>query len=138
MTKYADQETNTPPVRLDKWLWAARFFKTRAVAKVMIEGGKVKYNGERVKPSRLVEVGAQLEITRQDRVQTILVQQVLSQRRPFVEAAHMYQETQQSVQVHLEQQEQRKLIGHLSPFGAPDKRQRQQLRTLRRRQKTPY
>lgn len=135
MTKDTNPETNTPTVRLDKWLWAARFFKTRAVAKVMIEGGKVKYNGERVKPSHLVKVGAQLEITRQDRVQTILVQQVLSQRRPFVEAVQMYQETQQSVQRRVEQQEQRQLLGYLAPFAAPDKRQRQQLRTLRRRQK---
>ena len=49
-------------VRLDKWLWAARFYKTRSIAKEMIEGGKVHYNGQRTKPSKIVEVGAKIKL----------------------------------------------------------------------------
>ena len=56
------EATDNSAIRLDKWLWAARFYKTRALARSMIEGGKVHYNGQRSKPGKLVEVGAMLRI----------------------------------------------------------------------------
>lgn len=52
--------TNNDAIRLDKWLWAARFYKTRSIARTMIEGGKVQYNGQRSKPSKIVEIGAEI------------------------------------------------------------------------------
>ena len=58
----ASDQTNDTKVRLDKWLWAARFFKTRTLAKEAIEGGKVRYNGARTKPGKIVEIGAELSI----------------------------------------------------------------------------
>ena len=73
-------------VRLDKWLWAARFYKTRAIAKAMIEGGKVHYDGQRAKCSKLVEVGARLQIRQGNEEKTIEVVALSDQRRGAPEA----------------------------------------------------
>ncbi len=67
-------------VRLDKWLWAARFFKTRAIAKQMIEGGKVHYDGQRAKCSKVVELGATLKV-RQGWDERVVVVKALSEQR---------------------------------------------------------
>ena len=61
MAKHQPTEEKDP-IRLDKWLWAARFYKTRTLAKEMIDGGKVHYNGQRTKPNKIVEVGATLKL----------------------------------------------------------------------------
>jgi ribosome-associated heat shock protein Hsp15 len=85
-------------VRIDKWLWAARFFKTRGLAADAIDGGKVRYDGERPKPAKEVRVGAVLRITRPDGEWEIVVRGLSAQRRGAPEAALLYEETEQSRQ----------------------------------------
>lgn len=85
-------------VRIDKWLWAARFFKTRGLAADAIDGGKVRYDGERPKPAKEVRVGAVLRITRPDGEWEVVVRGLSAQRRSAPEAALLYEETEQSRQ----------------------------------------
>ncbi|PPS58981.1 hypothetical protein CRX72_27070 [Pantoea sp. BRM17] len=73
--------------RLDKWLWAARFYKTRALAREMIEGGKVHYNGQRSKPSKLVESGAELTLRQGNDERTVIVNAISDQREPVAYSA---------------------------------------------------
>ena len=83
-------------VRLDKWLWAARFFKTRAVARLAVEKGNVFYNGERAKPSREIELGATL-IIQQGRCQkTVIVRGLSTRRRGTEESIQLFEETEES------------------------------------------
>ena len=82
-------------VRLDKWLWAARFFKTRGLAADAIDGGKVRYDGERPKAAKEVKLGALLRITRPDGEWEVVVRGLSTQRRGAPEAALMYEETEQ-------------------------------------------
>ena len=81
----ANQETNTP-IRLDKWLWAARFFKTRSLAAEAITGGKISINGDRAKPSRLVRCGDQLAIRRSPDQWVVIVKNVSRLRGPASQA----------------------------------------------------
>lgn len=83
-------------VRIDKWLWAARFFKTRGLAADAIDGGKVRYDGERPKPAKEVKIGAVLRITRPDGEWEVVVRGLSSQRRGAPEAALLYEETEKS------------------------------------------
>ena len=83
-------------VRLDKWLWAARFFKTRALAAEAAGGGKVEINGERAKPSRLVRVGDRLCIRRGAFEWTVIVKDTARLRGPAPEAQRLYDETEDS------------------------------------------
>lgn len=85
-------------VRIDKWLWAARFFKTRGLAADAIDGGKIRYDGERPKPAKEVRIGAVLRITRPDGEWEVVVRGVSAQRRGAPEAALLYEETEQSRQ----------------------------------------
>lgn len=88
---------NAPFVRLDKWLWAARFFKTRALARAAVQAGKVHYNGQRTKPAKVVERGAVLDLPRgYDRI-TITVLALTEQRSNATLAARLYQETAESL-----------------------------------------
>ena len=84
-------------VRIDKWLWAARFYKTRSIAKAMIEGGKVHYNGQRAKTSKEVEVGATIKLRQGNDEKEIIVTELSDQRRGAPEAQLLYQETEKSV-----------------------------------------
>jgi ribosome-associated heat shock protein Hsp15 len=85
------------PVRLDKWLWAARFFKTRSLAKDAVDGGKVQYNQQRCKPGKTVEVGSSIKI-RQGWVDKVVVVKALSaQRKNAVLAQMLYDETEESI-----------------------------------------
>jgi ribosome-associated heat shock protein Hsp15 len=117
------------PVRIDKWLWAARFFKTRALARAAVQGGKVRLNGARVKPSRPLALGDELRIQRGLEEFTITVD-VLSERRgPVAEAQGLYTESEGSRRLREQQAEQRALqrserAGH---ERRPDKRQRRQI-----------
>lgn len=83
-------------VRLDKWLWAARFFKTRALARAAVEAGKVFYNGERSKPSREIEVGAILQIRHGRFEKTVIVKGLSTRRRSTDEALQLFEETEES------------------------------------------
>jgi len=117
-------------VRLDKWLWAARFYKTRAVAKQMIDGGKVHYNGQRCKCSRNVEIGALLEIRQGYDEKEIEVVELSDQRRGAPEAQKLYRETEASLKRREEEAERRKLMrsADMSPAKRPNKKDRRQIR----------
>jgi len=120
---------NETPVRLDKWLWAARFFKTRALAKKAIEGGKVHYEGARSKPSKIVEPGAQLTIRQGWSELTVLVTNLSEQRRGAEEARQLYAETADSIAKRQLDIEQRKLQRASMPQleQRPTKKQRRQI-----------
>ncbi|KMT64608.1 ribosome-associated heat shock protein Hsp15 [Catenovulum maritimum] len=117
------------PTRLDKWLWAARFYKTRAIAKSMVETGKVKYNQQKSKPSRSVEIGAFITVQQGVEIKQIEVLALSETRRSATEAQQLYQETQESIKKRTEQALQRKLQynNNPSPETKPDKKQRRQL-----------
>jgi ribosome-associated heat shock protein Hsp15 len=85
-------------VRIDKWLWAARFFKTRALAIDAIKGGKVSHAGNRVKPSKELQVGDELSIRQGYAVKTVIVKALSDKRGPAPQAALLYEETPQSIQ----------------------------------------
>lgn len=95
--KKNNQEQSDNEIRLDKWLWAARFYKTRSIAKAMIEGGKVHYNGQRAKVSKAVEIGATLKLRQGNEEKEIVVTALSDQRRGAPEAQLLYQETEKSV-----------------------------------------
>lgn len=116
-------------VRLDKWLWAARFYKTRSLAREMVEGGKVHYNGQRTKPSKIVEVGATLVLRQGSDQKTIQILEISEQRRPASEAQRLYQETQESI-VNREKIAQARKLNALTmphPDRRPDKKERRNL-----------
>ncbi|MEN0678527.1 ribosome-associated heat shock protein Hsp15 [Plesiomonas shigelloides] len=116
-------------IRLDKWLWAARFYKTRAMAREMIDGGKVHYNGQRSKPSKLVELGATLTLRQGLDERTVVIRQLSEQRRGAPDAQLMYQETAESVQKREQQTLARKLNALTMPHPdrRPDKKERRDL-----------
>ncbi|WP_025342185.1 ribosome-associated heat shock protein Hsp15 [Mannheimia varigena] len=94
-----EKEANSNEVRLDKWLWAARFYKTRTIAKAMIEGGKVHYNGQRAKVSKAVEIGATIKLRQGNEEKEVEVLALSDQRRGAQEAQLLYQETEKSVKL---------------------------------------
>ena len=91
-------EEQADKVRLDKWLWAARFYKTRALAKEAIEGGKVHCRGERCKPSKEPKVGDELVIRAGYDVRTVVIEQLSAVRRGAPQAQLLYRETVESLQ----------------------------------------
>ena len=116
-------------LRLDKWLWAARFYKTRSLAKAAIEGGKVQLDGQRVKVSREISVGDTLQI-RQGWDQKVVVVSALSdQRRGAPEARKLYRETDDSVARREAEAAARKAAGGMieRPARRPTKKQRRQI-----------
>lgn len=109
-------------VRLDKWLWAARFYKTRSIARQMIEGGKVDYNGSRAKPSRVVEVGALIRLLQGNTRREVQVLGLSTVRGPAREAQLLYQETEASLQRRAEEERIRRLEKELLSAPRPDMR----------------
>lgn len=95
--------------RIDKWLWAARFFKTRSLAAAAVDGGRVRWNGQNVKPARELKPGDQLDIVAGEVRWTVTVQATSAQRRPAPEARLLYVETQESAARRVQQQEIRRL-----------------------------
>ena len=95
--------------RIDKWLWAARFFKTRSLAAVAVDGGRVKWNGQQVKPAREVQAGDELDIVAGEQRWSVVVRGVNAQRRPALEARQLYEETPASAARRVQQQEIRRL-----------------------------
>ena len=123
------KEKSTEGVRLDKWLWAARFYKTRAVAREMIEGGKVHYNGQRSKPSKVVELNALLTLRQGNDERTVVVKGITEQRRPATEAVSLYEETAESIEKREKVALARKLNALTMPHPdrRPDKKERRDL-----------
>lgn len=122
-------------IRLDKWLWAARFFKTRALATHAVQGGKVHINGDRTKPSRSVYAGDEISVTRGQQRMTVTVLSVSAQRGPALEAQKLYAETEASREKRELEAEQRRLLNNMIPQaqGRPTKRQRNQIRQFIRK-----
>lgn len=116
-------------VRLDKWLWAARFYKTRSIAKAMIEGGKVHYNGQRAKVSKIVEVGALLKLRQGNEEKEVEILALSDQRRGAPEAQQLYRETDQSVKKREEMAWARKnnALSMPHPDRRPNKKERRDL-----------
>ena len=115
-------------VRLDKWLWAARFYKTRALAKAAIEGGKVHHRGERCKPGKEPKVGDEYVIRTGFDDRTVVVQALSVVRRGAPEAQLLYRETDDSIRKREAAAEQRKAgaLG-VQTDGRPTKKQRRQI-----------
>jgi len=115
-------------VRIDKWLWAARFFKTRALAKAAIENGKIHIDGQKPKPSRMLEVGAELTIHQGYDKKILVVAALSDQRRGAPEAQHLYCETAQSIQAREQSAAERKALNSSLPqHQKPNKKQRRQI-----------
>jgi ribosome-associated heat shock protein Hsp15 len=122
-------------VRLDKWLWAARFFKTRSMAAKAVSGGKVHLNGNRVKAARNVALGDKMLITIGTMEFHITVVGLSRFRRPAVEARLLYQETEESIRIRNEQRDLRRMAGagFSAPAGKPGKRDRRKIRSFTRK-----
>lgn len=119
----------TESVRIDKWLWAARFFKTRSMATDAVDGGKVKLNGERVKPARPVKTGDRLEIDNGSTEWEVVVQGLADKRGSAAIAQTLYTETEDSIAARDRKAEQRRLFREPgeSIKGRPTKRDRRLL-----------
>lgn len=118
-------------LRIDKWLWFTRFFKSRSHATDAVAGGLVHVNDDRVKPSRPVHVGDRLQITRDEVRFEVIVQAIPKRRGPAPEAQACYLETEQSVAARELRREYSRLAPP-APSGRPDKHARRVLRDLRR------
>jgi ribosome-associated heat shock protein Hsp15 len=121
-------------VRIDRWLWAARFFKTRGAATDAVVGGHVRANGSRVKPAREIRVGDRLEITLGGIRRDVVVRGLAARRGPATVAATLYEETPESIARREQQRLERRLARPLgADLGArPTKRDRRRLDALRR------
>lgn len=122
-------------IRIDKWLWAARFFKTRSLASKAVNGGKVHVNGGRVKSSRAVHIGDKLVISKGEFDFDVVILAINAYRRPAAEARLLYEESEKSVERRREQRELRKMFhaGHTTPAKKPDKRDRRKIREFIRK-----
>lgn len=116
-------------IRIDKWLWAARFFKTRSLATDAVEGGRIRLNGERTKPSRGVKIGDTLKIDNGSTEWEVKVQGLADKRGSASIAQTLYAETEESMQERQRKAEQRKFFHEPSEGikGRPTKRDRRQL-----------
>lgn len=116
-------------VRLDKWLWAARFYKTRSLARAAVQSGKVQYNGQRSKPGKIVELGASIKVPQGYDLKDVHILQLKEQRLGAPLAQLMYQETPASEKQRASNAEARRLSVFLSPKPdhRPDKKQRRQI-----------
>jgi ribosome-associated heat shock protein Hsp15 len=122
-------------VRLDKWLWAARFYKTRAIASEAVSGGKVHLAGRRIKPSRSVKIGDCFEIRRGYECYEVIVTELSERRGSACAAQALYRETETSVEKRGSEAEKRRLAMMQRPHSAsrPDKKQRRQIRQFNRK-----
>ena len=120
-------------LRLDKWLWAARFYKTRSLATAAVAAGEVRVGGERVKPARSVRPGDEVQVRRGDEVMDIVVRALSAVRGPAPVAQTLYEETAESRQRRDRAAEQRRLAREpsLDMRGRPTKRDARVMRRLR-------
>jgi ribosome-associated heat shock protein Hsp15 len=131
----SDNQDSADAARLDKWLWAARFFKTRALAAEAIDGGKVHLNGERVKRSKGVKVNDEVRVRLGPYEHRVIVRSVSARRGPAAVAATLYEEVPESRaqrEALIERRRMEMAAGADDP-GRPSKRDRRQIEQLRRR-----
>lgn len=128
------QENNIQRVRADKWLWAARFFKTRSLAKGAIEGGKVHVGGHRIKASKDLELNMIVSVRQGWDEKEVRITGLSDQRRGAKEAALLYEETEASIEKRKLHAEQRKAMGAGSMIsqGRPTTKQRRQMERIKR------
>ncbi|MDX1803454.1 MAG: S4 domain-containing protein [Alcanivorax sp.] len=121
-------------VRIDSWLWAARFFKTRTLAKTAIEGGKVHLDGSRTKPSKAVQPGQTVTITKGTEHFEVVVEALSSKRGPAKVAQALYQETPASQARRAQSSEQRRLAraAAAAPDHRPSKKERRDIQRFKR------
>ncbi|ELV07607.1 Heat shock protein 15 [Wohlfahrtiimonas chitiniclastica SH04] len=118
-------------MRLDKWLWAARFYKTRRLAVEAIEKHQVSVNGDKAKPARMIKIGDTLVIDKAGETFVIIIDDLSEVRGPAPKAQLLYHETEESLAKRLADREMRKLVHTPKPDKAPDKKDRQLLRNMR-------
>lgn len=120
-------------VRIDKWLWAARFYKTRSLASQAVTGGKVQLNGARVKPARAIKAGDQLTVNKEGFEYRVSVLALSGRRGPASVARTLYDESPESIQKRELLRAQHRLAAASSPRPRtkPDKKSRRQLRELK-------
>jgi ribosome-associated heat shock protein Hsp15 len=120
-------------VRVDRWLWAARFFKTRSLAKTAIEGGKVHVDGQRTKPAKDIRIGQTLTVSRGATEVTVVVSALSEQRGPAKVAELLYNETLESIEQRevLSSRRRMERAGLQVPDSKPSKKDRRSLRKLR-------
>ena len=121
------QQNNVESMRVDKWLWAARFFKTRSISKAAIEGGKVHHNSERVKVSKEIRVGMELTIQQGFDRKTIVIKALSAIRGAALIAQQLYAETEVSIARRELLATQRKLHNLARPEHRPSKKDRRQI-----------
>ena len=127
---HASAPVAAPSVRLDVWLWAARFFKTRSLAKQAIEGGKIDCNDAPAKPSKAVHAGDRVRVRRGEETFVVDVAALSEQRGPASVAQTLYRETDESRVAREALREQRRMQGPAGPLKKPDKRARRLIRAL--------
>ncbi|MEO3680043.1 ribosome-associated heat shock protein Hsp15 [Rheinheimera fenheensis] len=129
-------QSDTASLRLDKWLWACRFYKTRSLAKEMIEGGKVHYNGQRCKASRTVEPGATIRLAQGSDEKIVIVLGLSDKRLSAPLAQALYEETADSIAQRQKRAELRKTNSLFAPHPdtKPDKKERRKLLLLKSQQ----
>lgn len=129
-----NNDSDDESVRLDKWLWAARLFKTRALAKQAVESGKVHSEGQRLKSGRDMSIGMQLTVRQGWDERTLLVTGLSEHRRGAPEASLLYSETPESIAKRAQVGEQRRLHALLEqPLARPDKKDRRLRQQLKHR-----
>lgn len=120
-------------IRIDRWLWAARFFKTRSLAKTAVEGGKVHVDGQRTKPAKELRLGQTLTIRKGLQEQTVVVEALSEQRGAATIAQTLYKETPESIELREISVSQRRMerAGLTVPSGRPNKKDRRALSQLK-------
>lgn len=127
----SEQPQEEENVRLDKWLWACRFFKTRALAKAAIEGGKIQYDGQKPKVGRIVKLGDEVKLRQGFDEKTVIVVELSDKRGPAKVAQTLYKETSASIKNRQDIALMRKLAAPATQ-GKPDKKQRRQIHRFKR------
>ena len=128
--------TDINEIRIDKWLWTSRFFKTRSLATDAVNGGKVHLNKQRVKAGRLVKLNDVLSIQKESDLYEVTITAINKTRRPAKEVSSMYVEDEQSQLKRKQNHEMKKLASASRPVprGKPGKREREQLRRFKQDQ----